>query len=70
MCALSMVMNNALNWPEDRWNNPEWRGHFEQLVKDAKEYDEKTGQPDCENDEKKKLIQDIADKLGVPISFS
>ncbi len=66
---MSMMINNALQWPEHRWTDPEWRGHFEQLVKDAKEYDEKTGQPDCENDEKKQLIQGIADKLGVEIKF-
>lgn len=69
MCAMSMIMAEALTWPVQRWNDPEWRTHFETLAIEAKKYDEKTGQPDCENDEKKAAIQKIADELGIKINF-
>jgi hypothetical protein len=39
------------------------------LLKRAKEYDEKTGQPDCELDEKKRRLKEIADMVGVDIEF-
>lgn len=39
------------------------------LIKDAKRYDNETGQPDCENDDKKRALQELADKLKVKISF-
>ena len=69
MCSISFVMGEALSWPQTRWQNPEWREHLEDMMKTAKEYDVKTGQPDCESAEKKKAIQEIADKLGVKINF-
>jgi hypothetical protein len=35
------------------------------LLKRAKEYDERTGQPDCEMDEKVALLRKVADMVGV-----
>ncbi len=42
---------------------------LEELLKKAKEYDERNNEPDCELDEKKKTLQDIADRFGVEINF-
>jgi hypothetical protein len=38
---------------------------LKKLLKAAKKFDEKTGQPDCEMDEKVKLIKAIAKLVGV-----
>lgn len=60
------------NWPSSL--NPT-REEFEALKKEieelkkliiaAKEYDEKTGQPECETDEKVALIKKFAEYVGV-----
>lgn len=42
---------------------------LERLLMAAREYDKVTGQTDCEDVDKIKLIQDIADKLGVEIEI-
>ncbi len=39
------------------------------LIKGAKDYDAKTGQPDCELEGKKKTLQKYADQLKVKIAF-
>lgn len=41
---------------------------LKKLLKAAKEYDAKTGQPDCEMDEKVALIKKFADLVGVDMS--
>ncbi len=40
---------------------------MKELLKRAKEYDERTGQPDCEIDEKMDLLRKIAKLVGVDI---
>lgn len=40
---------------------------FLKLLRAAKLYDNATGQPDCEMDEKKKLVKELAERLGVPL---
>jgi hypothetical protein len=40
---------------------------LEELIRRGKEYDEKTGQPDCETDEKWKQLRELAKELGVEI---
>lgn len=42
---------------------------FRKWIREAREYDRKNNQPDCELDEKKQLLEEIARKLGVEISF-
>ena len=37
------------------------------LVKRAKEYDERNGEPDCEMDEKVELVRKVAELVGVDI---
>ena len=69
MCSISFIMGEALTWPTERWKEASWRNHFETLAGIAKKYDTETGQPDCESEEKKKAIQEIANQLGVEIKF-
>lgn len=40
-----------------------------ELLKKAKEYDEKTNQKDCELEEKKEALRQVAKLLGVEIQF-
>lgn len=39
------------------------------LLERARKYDERTGQPECELDEKRKALKKLAEELGVDISF-
>lgn len=41
---------------------------FKLLLKAAKRFDEKTGQPDCETESKIALIKSLADLVGVDMS--
>ena len=41
---------------------------LKKIVKAAKEYDEATGQPDCEVDEKVDMIKKLADYVGVDMN--
>lgn len=53
------------------------RAEFEQIKRDveelklllirAKKYDEETGQPDCEIDEKMDLLRKVADAVGIDL---
>lgn len=69
MCAVSMIMDHGREQPRQIWLQPWWPGQFEELLKKAKKYDEMTGQPDCELDEKRQALKKIADELGIEISF-
>ena len=40
---------------------------LKKLLKAAKIYDEETGQPDCEMEDKVAIIKDLAEKLGVDL---
>lgn len=42
---------------------------FKKLLERAREYDKKHGQPDCELEEKRRKLKDLAETLGVDISF-
>jgi len=42
---------------------------LEELLKKAKKYDEDNGEKDCELEDKKRVLQDIADKFGITINF-
>lgn len=39
------------------------------LLEKARKYDEANGEKDCEMDEKKRQLRELAEKLGVPIVF-
>lgn len=42
---------------------------LEDVVKKAKEYDERTGQPGCETEDKWKEFRKLADELGVKLDI-
>lgn len=69
MCVVSMILTDALTWPHDRWADPAWKNHFGAIYRKAKEYDETTGQPDCESDDKRRRLQQLADDLGIEITM-
>lgn len=64
------------SWPATIPDAPS-RAEFDKLRRDvealrkllieAKRYDEATGQPDCETDEKMALLRKIAEKVGVDL---
>lgn len=80
MCVVSMVMD----YYQDKWErqyiyptqptfptfpSKEEIKEFRELLERAREYDRKTGQPNCELEEKKDAIKKLADNLGIEISF-
>ncbi len=42
---------------------------FRDLLEKARKYDRERGEPDCELDEKKQKLKDLAKQLGVEINF-
>lgn len=42
---------------------------FRRLLERAREYDKKMGQPDCELDQKRKKLKELAELIGVEIEF-
>lgn len=44
-------------------------GEFKALLDRARDYDKRTGQPNCELDEKRQALKRIATQLGVEIAF-
>ncbi len=49
--------------------SPEEIAEFHELLRKAREYDKRNNEPPCESEEKKKRLKDLADELGVKISF-
>jgi hypothetical protein len=49
--------------------SPQEVDEFRRLLDRAREYDRRTGQPDCELDEKRQKLRRLADELGVKIDF-
>lgn len=48
---------------------PEQIEEFRQLYEKAKEYDKRNNEPNCELDEKRKALKEIARQLGIEIAF-
>ncbi len=53
MCAVSAVMDYGRGMDPNSWDDAT-RDAFEKLVREAMDFDKKTGQPDCEDPEKMK----------------
>jgi len=49
--------------------SPEVLKFLEDLIKDAKAYDVKNNEPECEMESKKATLKKLADQLGVKISI-
>ena len=83
MCVTSYVMDQGLD-DLQKWRQP-FRVPLgplndsakldriiellEKMMAQAAEYDRATGQPECEHEDKKQALREIADKLGVEIQF-
>lgn len=79
MCVMSMVMDHYY----DKWYTltadplpqqplsitPEEVEEFRKLLERAREYDRQHNQPDCELEEKRRKVKELADALGVSIDF-
>lgn len=79
MCVVSMIMDHR----QDEWQRllqqpyvpttpivPQHEvDEFKRLLDRAREYDKKHGEPECELQEKKDALKQIAKVLGVDISF-
>lgn len=48
---------------------PEEINEFRELLERAREYDKQHNEPDCELEEKKRKLREIAETLGVKIDF-
>lgn len=48
---------------------PEEIDEFRRLLERARQYDRDNNEPDCETEEKRRQLKDLAKKLGVKIEF-
>lgn len=62
MCSVSAVHDYGRNLPLSIWTEDSL-AEFRKLIEQAKQFDIKTGQPDCEDPEKTKFIQVIEQKV-------
>lgn len=80
MCSVSFVMDHHY----DKWKDyprthevvpsapaisQEEIEEFRKLLERAREYDRKMNQPDCELEEKRNRLKELANELGVEIAF-
>jgi hypothetical protein len=82
MCVVSMIMDHYNDkWkkyiypplgPQQIPSAKELAEQIEELrkfIERAKEYDKRNNEPDCEMEEKRRLLKELAEKLGVEINF-
>ena len=84
MCVVSMIYDHyserwweKLHPPISPWGIPmppqipskDEVEEFRKLLDRAREYDKKTGQKDCELEEKRDRVKKLADELGLKIDF-
>lgn len=63
MCAVSAIYDYGRNIvPQEAFEDAAFRENFLKLVREAKEFDKVTGQPDCEDSEKKKWWNAIEER--------
>lgn len=60
---------NSANKPAPPTITKEEVEEFRRLLERAREYDKLHQQPHCESEDKKKLLKQLADILGIDISF-
>lgn len=48
---------------------PQEIAEFRKLLERARKYDKENNQPDCELEQKKQLVRDLAEKHGIKIDF-
>lgn len=62
MCMVSMVYD-YVGKQKDEWWTTEHAKELRKIISGAKEFDEKTGQPNCESPEKKTKIDEILERI-------
>lgn len=62
MCAYSMIVDAHRHHPVEWWDQSKWN-YYQDFLKKAKEYDDKTGQKDCEEAEKQDFHKKILERL-------
>lgn len=67
MASSDIVVNKALEGAQVSYEKIYTINTLEELIPLAKEYDEKTGQPDCELEEKKNQLLKLAEGYGLSI---
>ncbi len=63
MCAVSVIYDMFGKMP-DTWYTKKRIELFERMVEDAKVFDKESGQPDCEDPEKAKVLERIENLKG------
>jgi hypothetical protein len=63
MCAVSVIYDMFGKQPNE-WYTKERIDLFQRMVTDARLFDEESGQPDCEDPEKAKFVERIAELEG------
>lgn len=85
MCVVSMIMDHYNDkWPKPSEIKPYFPpqpipypnlptqaeiDEFRKLLERAREYDKNNNEPDCELEEKKEKIRELAKLLGLDVSF-
>lgn len=62
MCVVSAVHDYAGRYPTQYWDIYKWN-ELQKLMEAAKQFDQVTGQPNCVDPAKEKLVRDILDYL-------
>lgn len=63
MCAVSAIYDYGRGLPDNNWNQ-ETLDAFKKLIDQAKEFDYKTNQPDCEDPEKAHYLEIVEQKVS------
>jgi len=63
MCAVSAISDYGRSLPENFWTQ-ESLSEFKRLLREAKIFDEKTNQPDCEDPEKARFVEIVEEKVN------
>jgi hypothetical protein len=63
MCVVSMIYDYGRNIPPYKWEK-NWIDDYKKLIERAKEWDVKTGQPDCDDKDKLAWLKKIEDYLN------
>ena len=62
MCVVSAIYDYGQRMPPEWWDKPKL-GLYQKLIRQAQEFDDETGQPDCEDVTKTHFLQSIIDRL-------
>lgn len=64
MCIQSVIMKYGLEQVSSKEWNPKSFDHFQEMLRQAAIFDAMTNQPHCEDQHKKKALEDIQKSFG------